>query len=136
MQAQAAFSLGQPGMAFRYADTYGTPEAGYNDDPAYLNSPAGIFVDGSGNLLIAESRGKRLVEYSATSTRIMDVGKPGVAYYSHTTFVNPQDVAEDASGNIWMVDSNRLVEFSSSRTFIRQFPDTDPITCRNRQQPV
>ena len=129
MQAQAAFSLGQPGMAFRYADTYGTtdPEAGYNDNPAYVNSPAGIYVDGSGNLLIAESRGKRLLEYSLTPTRLLALGKRGVAYYSHSTFVNPQDVTVDTGNNIWMVDSNRLVEFDASGTFMRQFPDVNPI---------
>jgi tripartite motif-containing protein 71 len=135
MQAQAAFSLGQPGLAFRYADTYGTPEAGYNDDPAYLNSPAGIFVDGSGNLLIAESRGKRLLKYDASSTRKWALGKPGVAYYDPidltkpldiTAFFNPQDVAVDESGNIWMVEPNHLVEFDSTRTIMHQLPETDP----------
>ena len=126
MQAQAAFSLGQPGLAFRYADTYGTLGQGYPDDPAYINSPSGIFVDGSGNLLITESRGKRLLEYDSTPTRTLALGKRGVAYYDQYVFANPQDVAVDASGNIWMVDPDRLVEFDSSGTFIRQFPDTNP----------
>ena len=94
----------------------GTGTAGYNGDSfaatfAELNEPAGVAVDGEGNLYIADSGNARVREVSAWSGEIGTLTGTGSAAYSgdggpaaEAGLKNPQAVAVDASGNLYIVD--------------------------------
>ncbi len=55
----AAMALGQPGLSFRYVDTFGVTEAAWLADSDHLYHPNGLGLDGADNLWIAETDGFR-----------------------------------------------------------------------------
>ncbi|MGC9084319.1 MAG: hypothetical protein ACP5ME_14220, partial [Anaerolineae bacterium] len=55
----ASIPLGQPGLSFRYVQTFGTTRQAYISDTQHLNFPLGLFMDGSDNLYITEGHGAR-----------------------------------------------------------------------------
>jgi len=52
-----AIALGQPGLSFRYVQTFGVTEQAYIADVQHLNSPAGLFMDAANNLYVVEDQG-------------------------------------------------------------------------------
>ena len=42
----AAVLQGQPGLSYRYVDTFGDTEVAYSDDPDHLYAPYGVGVGG------------------------------------------------------------------------------------------
>ncbi len=82
---------------------------------AETDGPVGIFADASGNLLIADTGNQRIRSVTAGTTPTIttiaggsmggDGGLPTAA-----TLANPWDVAEDGSGNLYIVDqgNNRI----------------------------
>ncbi len=96
----------------------GTGTAGYGGDggpapAAILNSPYGVFVDGQGNIFIADSDNSVIREVIASTGNIQTVaGTPGTTGYSgdgaaatSATLDLPQGVFVDASGNIYIADT-------------------------------
>ena len=88
-----------------------------NDGPAVkarLGYPRGLAMDASGNLLIAESAHDivRRISPSGTITPFAGTGEPfdrrngGAA--SAAQFGYPDDVAADATGNVYVLDSNQV----------------------------
>ena len=116
--------LGEPGLSFRYVETLGETEVPYLVDAAHTNRPWGLFTDSSDNLYIVEERGFRLLRYNSTGTNTLVIGKPGVCYTDDYGFCIPQDVALDGSGNIWVADGNRVVQYDATGTFLQQQPAT------------
>ena len=91
---------------------------------AQTNGPSSIFADASGNLLIADTGNQRIRQVTTGTTFINtiagggmggDGGSPTLA-----TLANPWDVAEDGSGNIFIVDqgNNRVREIVKSTGLI------------------
>jgi hypothetical protein len=117
-----AVSLGQPGTSFRYVQTFGVTETPYFSDTTHLNQPRGLFIDGNGNLYIAEEQGCRLLKYTSTGTNTLAIGQAGVCYTDDYIFNRPQDVALDGNGNIWVADGNRVVQYTPSGVISQSLP--------------
>ena len=107
----------------------GTRERGYSGDGgpairARLNSPVGLAVDAAGNLLIADSHNHRIrrVDPSGAISTIAGTGEPGFAGdggpAAEAQLHNPQDVALDAAGNLYIADklNHRIRKVDASGT--------------------
>lgn len=70
----------------------------------------GITIDGNGNLYLADGPNNRIVKFTQTGVMTVFAGSgtsgetDGIG--TAATFTNPQDLAIDASGNIFVLDSN------------------------------
>jgi sugar lactone lactonase YvrE len=77
---------------------------------ASFNAPRGIIVDGSGNLYVADSGNNliRKIDSSGNVTTIAGAGAQGSANGQGTaaSFNDPEGLARDASGNIYVTDTN------------------------------
>jgi uncharacterized protein YjiK len=113
-------------LSFRYVQTFGVTEQPYIADTTHVNRPTGLFIDGSNNLYVTEAFGDRLLRYSSAASSTLTVGKAGVSYTDNYIFSTPDDVTLDASGNIWVADWSRVVQYSSAGTFLQQLPTADP----------
>ena len=112
----------------------GNSTAGYSGDGgaatgAELNSPYGLFVDGQGNIFIADTENSVIREVSASAGTILTVaGTPGTTGFSgdggaatSATLDLPQGVFVDASGNIFVADTfNSVIRVVS--------PSSQPVT--------
>ncbi len=95
----------------------GDGAAGYSGDggpatAAQLNSPSGVAVDADGNLYIADTDNHRIRKVDALGT-ITTVAGDGTAGYSGddgpaaaAQLDSPSDVAADADGNLYIVDTD------------------------------
>ena len=99
----------------RITTVAGTGEHGGDGGPAaraQLNSPAGVAVDGSGNLYIADFSNDRIRKVDSTGTittvagggRGNGLGNGGPAVLARLN--GPAGVAVDGSGNLYIADSN------------------------------
>jgi sugar lactone lactonase YvrE len=106
----------------------GTGSTGYSGDggpatSAMLNSPFGVAVDGSGNVLFADQGNNRVREIIKSTGTIVTVAGTGTASYNGdnrpatSAMLNqPNGVAVDASGDIFISDwhNNRIREVVKS----------------------
>ena len=73
-----------------------------------FDSPTGIAVDGSGNVLVADTNNSRIEKFSATGTVLGILGTKGTG---HGQLRNPNGIAVDQMGNIYVADgSNHCVQ--------------------------
>jgi sugar lactone lactonase YvrE len=97
----------------------GTVSFGGDGGPAVnaqLNGPEGVFVDGSGNIFIADRSNNRIREVVAVTGNIQTVAGNGSCSFSGdggpatSAALCPGDVALDGSGNIFIADTvnNRI----------------------------
>jgi sugar lactone lactonase YvrE len=98
----------------------GTGTAGYSGDGgpasrAQLSDPSGVSVDGAGNLYIADRINRRIRKVDPASGIITTVAGTGTAGASPdggaaitTNLPVAADVAADSSGNLYIVDSQRI----------------------------
>jgi hypothetical protein len=115
-----AVALGQPGVVYRYVQTWGDPQVPYFDDPNHFDEPAGLTTDGT-DVWIAENVGRRLMKYSAAGTFLMQIGKAGLRHAVPATVQGFTDVAVDASGNIWATDqAQHVLQFDSNGAYVKQ----------------
>jgi sugar lactone lactonase YvrE len=123
----AAVALGQPGLSFRYVETFGVTEQAYIADVQHLNRPNGLFVDGSDNLYVVEDWGSRMLKYrTSDGNNLLSIGVAGLHNRAQYSFDHPQDVAVDNSGNIWVVDRHRAAQYDASGSFLQELPPDDP----------
>ena len=91
--------------------------AGTNDgtgNAARFNGPGGLTVDTNGNLYVADTANQTIREVTPTGTNWVVTtlaGLPGVSGSANGTgsaaqFYNPQDVAVDSAGNVYVADSS------------------------------
>ena len=122
----ASIPLGQPGLSFRYVQTFGITESAYPDPGPYrLNGPSGLFVDGSNNVYVVEDRGYRVLTYDSAGANTLALGTAGLCERSNTGLCSPQDVAVDGGGNFWLAESNRVIQYNASGTFLQQLPPSN-----------
>jgi len=125
LRATAAISLGQPGLSFRYVQTFGVTEEPYPADAQHLNGPNGLFIDGSNNLYVIEERGYRLLKYNSSGGNVMTLGHAGLPWSNYLMW--PKDVAVAGDGHIWVAMRNCLKEFNATGAEIQLFPNVaDP----------
>ena len=105
----------------------GTGTAGYSGDgiaanTASLNNPAGLAVDGSGNLYLADQSNHRIRKVSAGGT-ISTVAGDGIGIYNGdggmattTSLYSPGGVMVDGTGNLYIADAlnHRIRKVSTS----------------------
>ena len=107
---------------------------------ASIVEPKGLFVDGAGNIFIAESRGSRIREVSAATGNIQTVAgimqpsasSPVVGYNgdgipaTSAKLFTPQGVFADGVGNIFIADyhNNRVREIVKSTGLIQTIAGT------------
>ncbi len=109
------FKLDQNGVATRVA---GSPRAGHSGDggpatSAQLGAPAGIAVDGAGNLFVVDNF--RVIRKISPSGIITTVAGNGTQGYSgdggpavSAQFSRPNGVAVDGAGNLFIVDTGNF----------------------------
>ena len=122
----SAVVTGQPGLSFRYVQTFGVTEQAYQADVQHLNGPNAVYVDSSGNVYIGEERGCRVLKSNSAGVNLSAIGVGGLCDRQNYAFTNPAGLAKDAAGNLWIADQNRLVQYDSSGQFLQEFPSTDP----------
>jgi hypothetical protein len=123
---QGLFTLGQPGLSYRYVQTFGVTEEAYPADTAHLNRPIGLFMDNSNNLYVAEDYGERVLKYDQAGSNLLALGTAGLCFTDDYMFCSPRDMGLDGSGNVWVADGNRVVKYNAAGTFLRQMPSTNP----------
>jgi hypothetical protein len=96
----------------------GTGEQGFSGDgaaatSAILDSPAGVAVDASGNIFIADTRNHRIREVLASTGVITTIAGTGVKGFSgdggpalSATLAGPQALAFDSAGNLYIADTD------------------------------
>jgi trimeric autotransporter adhesin len=101
--------------------TAGTPICGYSGDgdpatQAELRFPQGVFVDGSGDILIGDWGNSAIREVSAATAKIQTVAGNGTNSYSgdgsvatQAELAFPAGVSIDSSGDVFVSDSNNNV---------------------------
>jgi hypothetical protein len=87
-------------------------------DDGRFNYPAGIAVDGEGNVYVADTGNNRIQKFDSTGAFLLKWGSEGSG---DGEFYSPQDIALDADGNVYVVDGSRIQVFDSSGTFIRKW---------------
>jgi sugar lactone lactonase YvrE len=85
-----------------------------------LNSPYGLAFDSSGNLWVADLQNGRVLEYTAPfsthEAASLVIGEPSFTAsndeVSKAGLNAPNSVAFDSSGNLWVVDGHRVLEYA------------------------
>ena len=119
-------TLGQPGLSFRYVDTFGETGAAYPGDSAHLNYPWGLTTDNNGNIWIGELWGNRAMQYDSAGSFQQQIGVAGSGYLTNRVALwEIADIGIDRAvdgGNVWVVDdaASHIAKFSSSGTFLRE----------------
>jgi sugar lactone lactonase YvrE len=78
-----------------------------------LNGPEGVAVDGSGNVVVADTLNNRIQQFSGSGQPLAQWGSRGDKLGQ---FYEPTDLVIDSRGNIYVADSgnNRIQELSSN----------------------
>ena len=93
---------------------------------ATLNNPLGIALDGSGNIYIADSVNNRVRKITVSTGIISTIAGTGRPYFNgdnlaiNANLNNPQGVAVDGSGKIYITDGNFRIRL------IRSFSTASP----------
>ena len=106
-------AVGQPGLSFRYVQTFGETERGYLDDTNHFYEVAGGGTDGT-NIWVTDSWGNRVLKFDANGNFQQRIGKASYIDATDTSLDYITDVAVDGSGNIWVVDGGaaHVVKFA------------------------
>ena len=106
--AGPAVTIGQPGLSFRYVQTFGETLVPYLADNSHLFRPWGVTADASGNVYVTEGDGHRMMKFTANGDFLMSIGQAGVWLTNNTNRISgPRGVALDSGGNIWIAETRR-----------------------------
>ena len=112
---------------------------------AYLCQPVGVFVDGSGNIFIADTDNYAIREVSTTGTLTTVAGTPGTFGYSGnggpatSAVLNyTSSVVVDGSGNIFIADTDNFVvrEVTASNGDIQPFAGNNTLAYSGDRGPA
>jgi PKD repeat protein len=111
----ASIPLGQPGLSFRYVQTFGVTREPFIETNDHFYWVEGVGTVGNA-VWIADVLAHRVLKFDAGGNFLQQIGKAGVIDYSGTALARITDVAEDGSGNIWVVDAeaSHVVKYNSS----------------------
>ena len=90
-----------------------------------LAGPFDIAIDGSGNILVADSANDRIRKYSPDGTFITGWGGIGSG---PGEFISPRGITTDPAGNVYVADTfnSRIQKFTSTGTFIASWGGPAP----------
>jgi YD repeat-containing protein len=88
--------------------------------PGQFKHPAGIAVDGAGNLWVVDQDNDRVQKFSPAGELLLSFGSSGTG---NGQFGRPTDIAISASGNAWVTDAgnHRVQKFNSKGEFVYKF---------------
>ena len=90
-----------------------------------FDSPTGIVVDGSGNVLVADTNNGRIEKFSSTGTFLGTLGTKGIG---HGELGGPNGIAVDPSGNLYVTEASnhRVQKLAPDGTFIAEWKGPEP----------
>jgi PKD repeat protein/sugar lactone lactonase YvrE len=117
----AAVPLGQPGLSFRYVQTFGVAETPYISTTTHLNYPYGVGAQGN-SIWIGELMGRRALKYDADGGNLAVIGRAGWVDNPGFAIQSVFDVAADSSGNIWVVDgqAHHVLQFDPAGNLVKE----------------
>ena len=92
--------------------------------PGEFNLPAGLFIDGEGDIWVADARNHRVQKFNAAGDFLeVLVGSPAVG-----NFNEPWSIALDGEGNVYVADTwaHRIQKFSPQLEFIASWGEPSP----------
>jgi DNA-binding beta-propeller fold protein YncE len=100
-------------------------EGGKGTGSGQFDEPLGIAVDGSGNVLVADSRNGRLERFAPSGTFVASIGIKGKGYGQ---LGEPNGIAIDRDGNVYVADAanNRVQKIARDGTFIAEWTGPPP----------
>ncbi len=107
------------------ASPINTFQGGKGTGRGQFDSPTGIAVDGSGNVLVADTNNGRIEKFSATGTFLGILGTKGT---SQGQLRNPNGIAIDGSGNIYVADAgnHRVEKLTPDGKLIADWKGSEP----------
>jgi DNA-binding beta-propeller fold protein YncE len=96
-------------------------EGGRGAGKGELDSPMGIAVDASGNILVADTMNGRIEKFSPSGTFLSVIGTKGSG---HGQLGEPNGIAIDRSGNIYVAEvasNHRVQKLAPDGTFIAEW---------------
>ncbi|HNS02965.1 MAG TPA: PKD domain-containing protein [Anaerolineae bacterium] len=111
--AGPAVPIGQPGLSFRYAQTFGETGVPYFADTDHLNYPWGIGAAGNA-VWIGEHWGGRILKFTSNGSFVSSIGQVGTRDFGGHSISEIHDVVGDSSGNTWLAGSDIVLKFDSS----------------------
>lgn len=99
------------GAAAEHTLTFASKFGEAGSEPGKLEDPAGVAVNGAGDLWVVDSAQGRLEEFGPEGKYIAKIGEAGAGTGQ---LKEPSGLAIDSKGNLWVADSgnNNILEFS------------------------
>jgi DNA-binding beta-propeller fold protein YncE len=97
-------------------------EGGKGTGKGQFDEPLGIAVDGTGNVLVADSRNARIEKFAPSGAFITSIGTKGTGYGQ---FKEPNGIAIDGEGNIYVADAgnHRVQKLGPDGSVVAQWSD-------------
>ena len=100
-------------------------EGGKGAGKGEFDSPSGIAVDPSGNILVADTNNGRIEKFSSTGAFLSIIGMKGSG---HGQLGEPNGIAVDRAGNIYVAEvgsNHRVQKLAPDGTFIAEWKGPD-----------
>lgn len=115
----AAVVVGQPGLSFRYMQTFGETGKGYLDDTNHFYQVAGVHATSAG-LWLVDTWGWRALRFDASGNFQQQIGVASQRDATGASLDYLTDIATDGSGNVWIVSASaaQVVKYDASGKLI------------------
>src|SRR6202035_3022146 len=113
-----------PGFTSLPKSATNTFQGGKGIGRGQFDSPTGIAVDGSGNVLVADTGNGRIEKFSPTGAFLSIIGTKGSG---QGQFAQPNGIAIDRVGDIYVADAgnHRVLKLKPDGTFIAEWKDPE-----------
>ena len=103
-----------------YVRTFGVTSVPYLTDNLHYTQPRDVAIDPSGDIIIVESNGQRVIKLNPQGIPQFTIGSPGKNGRGEDRFCWPQGVVTDAASRIYVADrcNNRIQIYSSAGAYL------------------